>query len=127
MRLIPTPDRLLPKTWVPYDPANCRGCRALCCTLPVVVTTEDLFHMGFLAAREVNAPRGPLLARLKKAGVVRSYNKRSDLFTLRRHRNNDCVFLDENRLCKIYDRRPTVCRAFPANSLRPGFCPSRRQ
>ena len=95
-----------------------------CCTLPVRVDTEDLFHMGFISMEQVNGPKKRIANRLIKQGILRSYNKRTELFTLKRHRNNDCVFLDENRRCKIYERRPFVCRRFPDFSARPGYCPN---
>lgn len=120
-------DVLRPKTWVPYKPSMCRGCWAACCTLPVVVNAEDLFHMGYLTLYEVNGPLKRIANRLKKEGVVRTYRERSRTFILQRTQADDCIFLDENRRCKIYDRRPFVCRKFPENAVRPGHCPSQRK
>lgn len=117
----------LPETWVPYRASLCRGCWAGCCTMPVQVTSEELFHMGFLAAHEVNGPLKRIANRLIKQGILRSYNARTRLFRLQQVNGNDCVFLDANRLCKIYDRRPSICREFPRNSVRPGFCPAIRK
>lgn len=116
-------DILRPRTWVRYNPQNCLSCQSGCCTLPLRVDSEDLHHMGFIRADEVNAPKLPIARRLKKQGIIRSYNQRSELFTIRRHANNDCIFLDEARRCSIYDRRPFVCRSYPEYSVRPGFCP----
>lgn len=82
--------------------------------------------MGFIQVGEVNGPKKQIARRLIREGVLSSYNSRSQLFTLKRHRNHDCVFLDENRLCKIYERRPFVCRSFPDYSARPGYCPTQR-
>lgn len=82
--------------------------------------------MGFIQVGEVNGSKTKIARRLIKEGVLQSYNARSELFTLKRHRNHDCVFLDENRLCKIYERRPFVCRSFPQYSARPGFCPHQK-
>jgi Fe-S-cluster containining protein len=116
-------DILRPRTWVKFKPEHCRNCQAGCCTLPLRVDSEDLFHMGFISLQEVSAPQKPIAERLIKAGIVKSYNTRRKLFMIRRHRNNDCIFLDKNRRCSIYDRRPYVCRDFPNSSARPGYCP----
>lgn len=82
--------------------------------------------MGFVQIGEVNGPKKRIATRLKKEGIISSYNARSELFTVKRHRNHDCIFLDEKRLCKIYERRPFVCRSFPQYSARPGFCPHQK-
>jgi Fe-S-cluster containining protein len=121
-------DRLDPKSWVRYNPSNCTKCLADCCTLPVLADAEDLFHMGYLRFDQVNGPLKRIAAKLKKDGIIRSFNSRTRVFTLARRKNNDCIFLDEKtRFCTIYDRRPTVCRDFPHNSARPGFCPKRKK
>lgn len=120
-------DILRPATWVRFKPSLCKGCWAGCCTLPVKVDAEDLFHMGYLEIDEVMGPMKRISQRLMKSGVVRSYNDRTGIFTLQTKNGHDCVFLDENRLCTIYDRRPSVCRKFPENSARPGFCPARKK
>lgn len=119
-------DVLRPETWVKFRAEMCVGCHAYCCTLPVRVSEEELFHMGFLEYEEVGHVTPAVAERVRRQGVARSYNRARKLFTLERHANHDCVFLDENRRCKIYDRRPSVCREFPKNAVRPGYCPSRR-
>ena len=116
-----------PKTWVKYRPSLCQGCRAGCCTMPVQVTSEELYHMGFVEYDQVNGPLKRIAQRLIRQGIVASYNDRNRNFILKQYENNDCVFLDEDRMCKIYDRRPNICRVFPGNSRRPGFCPSQRK
>ena len=116
-------DLLRPSTWIRYKPSLCKGCWAGCCTMPVVVNPEDLFHMGYLNAQEVNGPLKRIAGRLIKLGVVKTYREKSRSFVLRQRKNHDCIFLDRNRMCTIYDRRPAVCREFPMNSKRAGFCP----
>ncbi len=120
-------DCLNSKTWVKYEPAMCKGCWAGCCTLPVTVDPEDLFHMGYVEAHEVNGPLKNVASRLLEAGIIQAHQPRSRTFTLHQKNGRDCVFLDKDRLCTIYDKRPSVCRRFPYNSERPGFCPSRRK
>lgn len=115
-----------PSSWTKYKPELCKGCFAGCCTLPVLVTSEELFHLGFLKAHEVNGPLKSHVERLKKKKIIQSFNSRTQLFTLYQHPNNDCVFLTKERLCSVYDRRPYICREFPKNSKRPGFCPHQK-
>jgi len=95
--------------------------------MPVRVTPEELFHMGYLEATEVNGPLKRIANRLKKQGIIKSFHTRYRIFTLAQKDGNDCVFLDEKRLCTIYDRRPNICRKFPNDSIRPGYCPAIRK
>lgn len=115
-----------PATWVKFKPELCKGCFAGCCTLPVLVTAEELFHLGFLKYHEVAGPLEKHVERLKKKKVIQSFNVRTQLFKLYQHPNNDCVFLTKDRLCSVYERRPSICRAFPKNSRRPGYCPNQK-
>lgn len=116
-----------PATWVRFKPSLCKGCQAGCCTMPVKVDAEDLFHMGYLTLYEVNGPLKRIAKRLMKAGIVRSYRDSNRIFTLERKNGWDCIFLGADRLCTIYDRRPYVCRQFPSGGARPGYCPSQRK
>ncbi len=115
-----------PTTWIKFKPSLCRGCWAGCCTMPVQVTSEELYHMGFIKAHQVNGPLKRVAQKLIKAGYIKSYNARTRLFRLKQRENGDCVFLMENRLCSIYENRPSICRGFPFNGARPGYCPSQR-
>ncbi|MFM8313301.1 MAG: YkgJ family cysteine cluster protein [Deltaproteobacteria bacterium] len=116
-----------PGSWVKFKPSLCKGCWAGCCTMPVQVTSEELFHMGFLESHQVNGPLKRIAQRLIKEGWIKSFNPRTRLFRLKQHENGDCVFLDSKRLCKIYENRPSICRGFPFNGARPGYCPSQRR
>lgn len=105
----------------------CNGCHALCCTLPVEVSVADLQRMEVITADEVRWPIKKIARKLMDQGIVRSYRVRTGLFTLEQRPNNDCIYLDANRLCKLYDKRPQVCRLFPSLGPRPGYCPARRK
>ncbi len=83
--------------------------------------------MGLLEYGQVNGPLKRVANRLIKQGLIASYNDRNRTFRLKQLKGGDCVFLDENRLCKIYEVRPNICRRFPYNGARPGFCPSLRK
>lgn len=83
--------------------------------------------MGFIEPSQVNGPLKRIAQRLIKQGFIKSFNARTRLFRLKQHENGDCVFLDSQRLCTIYENRPSICRGFPFNGARPGFCPSQRK
>jgi uncharacterized protein len=126
MGCMPKPvDRHTPATWVTYNPQHCQNCWADCCTLPVQATSEEMFHLGFLKLTEVNGPLKRIAQRLKRDGIIAAYNDRTRLFRLAQRPGGDCVFLDSKRRCTVYDSRPSICRQFPMNSKRPGFCPHR--
>ena len=112
-------------TWIPFRKINCTGCQSLCCTLPVEVSVGELQRMELITPQETGESIGRIGRRLIKAGLVESYRTSLGFFTLKRHRNHDCVFLDEKRRCKIYRKRPQVCRKFPELGPRPGFCPAK--
>jgi Fe-S-cluster containining protein len=60
---------------------------------------------------------------LQKEGIVERYNQKSEIFTLQRMSNNDCLYLDrKSRLCTIYEKRPDTCRNHPKIGPRPGYC-----
>jgi Fe-S-cluster containining protein len=111
-------------TWIPYNRRLCNGCRALCCTMPVEVKLADLVRMGVITSFEAEEPIKTLTRRLKKKGVVERYSRKSQVFTLVRLANNDCLYLEgTSRKCRIYEKRPDTCRNHPLVGPRPGFCP----
>ncbi len=116
-----------PSTWVPFEISMCKGCWAGCCTLPVEVTAEELYHMGLIKIEEVQGRLKPIATRLKKEGVIQDFHPRRAVFILKQKPNGDCQFLDKNRLCKIYSVRPSICRRFPDGGPRPGYCPHREK
>lgn len=94
--------------------------------MPVEVSLQDLVRAEIIDEGDLDESPKRIAARLKKEGIVKSFRARSGLFTLTQRANLDCVFLDKNSLCTIYDKRPEVCRQFPtAMGPRPGFCPCR--
>ena len=113
-----------PGTWRRYRKGLCGSCRAGCCSLVVEVTAEDLIRLGLASGWEVeNAIKG-LIRSLKREGIIRRYNFRTERFVLEQTGAGDCRFLDEERRCSVYEDRPSVCRAHPLElSPRAGFCP----
>jgi len=111
-------------TWTPYKQQLCKVCRALCCTMPVEVKLSDLIRMGVITEFETGEPIKLLTRKLKKAGVVKRYSTKNQVFTLVRFANGDCLYLeDTTRKCRIYEKRPDTCRNHPRVGPRPGFCP----
>jgi Fe-S-cluster containining protein len=117
-------DSQRPSTWKAFRPGLCEGCWAGCCTLPLEVTIEDLLRLGLASPDETEKKTA---RRLMREGVVRSYRAGTGLFTLEQRPSGDCRFLDSDRRCTVYDKRPNVCRRFPSIGPRPGFCPARQR
>lgn len=100
---------------------------ALCCTLPVEVSVADLARMELITPEEVKWSIKKIAKKLQQQGVVASFRVRTGLLTLTQKPNSDCIFLDAHRRCTIYEKRPQVCRKFPALGPRPGYCPAKKK
>jgi Fe-S-cluster containining protein len=87
------------------------------------VRFNDLLRIGLVEEFERGEPRKAIAKRLQKEGIVERYHQKSEIFTLVRMANNDCLYLDrKTRLCTIYDKRPETCRNHPKIGPRPGYC-----
>jgi Fe-S-cluster containining protein len=118
-------DKDNPKTWKAYRAKHCESCMANCCSMPVEIMLEDLIRLQLAAPEDAEGSIKKLVARLKKERWIRSYREATGLFTLEQSPKGDCIFLDSNRKCKVYELRPTTCRRFPAEiGRRVGYCPS---
>ena len=118
---LPDPDR--PSTWIRFRSGMCSDCFATCCTLPLEVKATDLLRLGLTDETELAGSKKKLTTRLQKAGIVRTYREATGLFLLEQKHGRDCIFLDANRLCTVYDKRPDTCRNFPQIGARAGYCP----
>lgn len=116
----------LPSTWPRWRPGLCQGCSARCCTLPVEASIDDLVRMGLVTADEAHGSLKKVAKTLIRTGAVKNYRAKTGLFTLSQRPNGDCLYLDANRRCTIYDTRPRVCRLFPEIGPRPGHCPAEK-
>jgi Fe-S-cluster containining protein len=115
-------------TWIKYKSSRCASCVASCCTLPVEVKVADLVRMQLIDAFEAQEPLKTLAKKLKKIGAIEHFNFASEIFTLTRLANGDCIYLDEQtRRCTIYEKRPATCRNHPAIGPRPGYCAYREK
>ena len=122
-RLIASADPERLETWVRYSAGLCRDCHATCCTLPVEVRIDDLIRLELVDVFERDEPAKNIAKRLQKEGIVERFNSKSEIFTLQRMSNNDCLYLDrKTRFCTIYDKRPDTCRNHPKIGPRPGYC-----
>ena len=103
----------LPSTWTKYRASQCGSCIGTCCTLPVEVRAEDLIRLGLIGEEEVKDDIRAVAKQLIKQKVVESFRASTELFTLARRSNGDCLYLDPlKRTCHVYEKRPGVCRNF---------------
>ena len=118
----------LPSTWVRYRSGLCRDCSGGCCTLPVEVDANDLVRLGLAGEDEIQGSLKKLAKRLERDGDIIYFRAASGLFTLAQLPNGDCRYLDGQRRCTVYDRRPEVCRKFPTElGPRLSFCPYKKK
>jgi Fe-S-cluster containining protein len=116
-------DTQRPGTWVRFKAGLCDGCWAGCCTLPVEVSANDLIRLGLTSEEEAAVSLKALARRLLKEKVIQAFQAKSQIFVLEQRYGRDCIFLDSDRRCTVYEKRPEVCRKFPKIGPRPGYCP----
>jgi Fe-S-cluster containining protein len=87
----------------------------------------DLIRLGLITEEEAAESLKKVARKLMDRGVIQAFQARSQLFVLQQKYGRDCIFLDQNRLCTVYERRPEVCRRFPRIGPRPGFCPATKK
>jgi Fe-S-cluster containining protein len=126
-----------PSTWSVYRDGDCVGCRALCCSLPVVVTPNDLVRLGVLPQERVMDSPRRIAKDLGAAGIVAGVTPWERTFLLGKKGAGTgkpraatgepapCIYLGDDRRCGVYEKRPDACREFPAVGPRPGACPKR--
>lgn len=113
-----------PGTWVKYKAGLCSSCYATCCTMPVEIQAEDLIRLELTDADELEQSPKKVVQRLIKEGILSQYREKTGLFTIAAKSNGDCYYLDSNRLCTVYEKRPDVCRKFPTEmGRRISHCP----
>jgi Fe-S-cluster containining protein len=109
-----------PSTWREWKKGLCDNCQAFCCRMPVEVTPSDLIRMGLCVEFDMELGSKHILKTYRSQ--IKSFSKSSGKYTLEQRINRDCLYLDANRRCTIYERRPDTCRLHPAAGPRPGFC-----
>ena len=123
MPLLNRADAQRPSTWVRYRNGLCEGCWAGCCTLPVEVSANDLIRLELVTEEEASLSLKAVAKRLLKEKIIQAFQPKSQLFVLEQKYGRDCIYLDQQRRCTVYEKRPEVCRKFPKIGPRPGFCP----
>lgn len=84
---------------------ECTGCGACCVGRP-----DDYVALRPGEAEQIAAFLGVDLDQLKQRHLVK-LNER--VLGVRLRDDGPCVFLDENRRCRIYPARPLQCRTYP--------------
>ena len=85
----------------------------------------DLIRLELITEEEAALSLKKVARKLEKLKLIQSYRAKSQIFVLAQRQGRDCIFLDKDRLCTVYEKRPAVCRSFPKIGPRPGFCPAR--
>ncbi len=99
---------------------SCKDCTARCCRgLAVVLTIPEAKRMvaetGFAPEDFLEfstnidskqTPHYPLL--VQSGGKVHEY-----FIIIRRRQKKDCIFLEDDLRCGVYEQRPHVCRLYP--------------
>lgn len=119
-------DAQRPSTWRAYRKGLCEGCWAGCCTLPVEVNAGDLIRLELISEEEAAISLKAVAKKLLKQKIIQAFQAKSQLFVLEQRNGRDCIYLDSNRQCTVYEKRPEVCRKFPKIGPRPGYCPARK-
>lgn len=92
--------------------------------MPVEISAEDIVRLGLAGEEELRSERKSVVRRLEREGIIKNYRNSTQLFMLEQQSDGSCIYLNSDRLCDVYDKRPGVCREFPRIGPRPGFCPS---
>ncbi|MGM0418607.1 MAG: YkgJ family cysteine cluster protein [Thermodesulfobacteriota bacterium] len=110
--------------WTKYEKSLCSECVSTCCTLIVEVSAEDLERLGFIEKDEALISLKKIIKELKSSQIIKRYNFKSKKFVLEQKNGSDCIFLNKNRDCTVYENRPAVCRNHPEKAgSKIGFCP----
>jgi Fe-S-cluster containining protein len=91
--------------------------------MPLEVSLPDLIRLGFVDQDEAIEDLKAIAARLKKKKIIQKFHPKKMIFVIAQKKNKDCIFLDGNRRCTVYSKRPEICRQFPKIGPKPGFCP----
>lgn len=111
-------------TWTKYKKGLCKGCWAMCCTLPVEVNAKDLVRLELITEDEAQWPLELVETRLRKNRVIQAFDYKSKKFILAQVSGRDCLYLHPTtRQCTVYEKRPDTCRSFPKIGPKSGFCP----
>ena len=91
--------------------------------MPLEVSLSDFIRLGFVQQEEAIEDLSKIATRLRKQKLIQKFYPRKMVFVLAQKKNKDCIFLDDQRRCTVYLKRPEICRQFPKIGPKPGFCP----
>ncbi len=115
-------------SWRPFHKKLCEGCWSACCTLPVEMSAQDLIRLELATEDEVSFSLEAVADRLLEKKIIQGFSAKKQIFVLSQVAGRDCIYLDKNRRCKVYEKRPRVCRDFPVKvGPKTGHCPERRK
>ena len=108
--------------WSQYKKGLCEKCEGLCCYMPVEIKTSDLIRMGVLVEFHLELSEKEQIKEALKHPSILRYTPSNEKFTLTQKPDGSCYFLDSNKRCSIYEKRPDTCRNHPQIGPRPGYC-----
>jgi Fe-S-cluster containining protein len=112
--------------WIKYKKGMCETCWASCChDMPVEVSVPDLIRLQLLTEADAVTSLATAARKLKRQGWIRTFREKELIFVLSQKKNRDCIFLNRQRRCTVYENRPEICRQFPKIGPKPGHCPYR--
>ena len=85
------------KSWEEFN-FKCTGCGS-CCALYLNLTIFDIWRVANSLNTDIR-------------NFIR-FDSKYKIVDFKRDSSNNCMFLDENRRCKIYPVRPMICRFWP--------------
>lgn len=91
--------------------------------MPLEVSLPDLIRLGFVKETEAVEDLNKIATQLKEKKIIQKFYPKKMVFVIAQKKNKDCIFLDKNRRCTVYLKRPTICREFPKIGPKPGSCP----
>lgn len=118
----PDPER--PGSWRKYREGLCKDCTAGCCTTLVEVTYEDLVRLELIPENSLDFHSlDEIYRQLKEKQILQDFHRKTQKFVLAQKAGKDCLYLNDQRKCTVYEKRPQTCRDFPKISSRSGYCP----
>ena len=102
---------------------TCKNCSAKCCRgLAVVLTLPEAIRMVEVTGLEpidilqfsvnIDSKTTPHYPLLVNAGKGRAHEVH-EYFIIIRREGKDCIFLNDDYTCSVYNDRPLVCRLYP--------------
>ncbi len=95
--------------------------------MPVEMNAIDIIRLGYASEEELSFSLADTAKRLLKSNLIQDFLPKKQIFILAQKPNNDCIHLNAERRCRVYEQRPRVCREFPRIGSKPGYCPRKKK